>query len=146
LLWSIITTIVRPSAPERSLARERRHHLVDTDQLIAEHAADPLIAHVEPLGLARQHRRQPVQIDAAHLESRRARQRQPLALLLFCEGSRTDSSLPIAAATCWTPSIPVSPPNQRRIHRITSGFLRARDFLMGGKIRRVKALAKPPEH
>ena len=66
----------------QNLARERRHHVVDLDEIVAEHPADPLIAHVEPLGLARQRGGKFVQVDAAHLQRRRDQQGQAFALLL----------------------------------------------------------------
>lgn len=66
----------------QNLAREGRHHLVDFDEVIAEHAADPLITHVEPLGLAWQGGGEFVQIDAAHMKRRGDKQRQAFALPL----------------------------------------------------------------
>ena len=70
----------------QNLARKRRHRLVDFDQIIAENAADPSIAHVEPLSLARRGGRQVVEVDAEHMRRRRRQRRQTFALLLVLPG------------------------------------------------------------
>src|SRR5215204_4839169 len=82
-LWSMINTRVRPLAPARQhLAGERGYDLVGVDESIAEQAADPLVAHVEPRGGARQGSGPLHQIDVAHVQGRGHQQSQPFALLL----------------------------------------------------------------
>jgi hypothetical protein len=80
----MITTRVREPAQARvrNFARVRRHHGFALDARVAEQAADPLIAHVQPLGGARQGGGQLHEVDAAHVQRRRYQQGQPLALLL----------------------------------------------------------------
>jgi hypothetical protein len=64
------------------LARGRRHHGFSIDVRVAEQPADPLVAHVQPLGRARHGGGQLHEVDAANVQRRRHQQRQPLALLL----------------------------------------------------------------
>ena len=73
----------RASAGARqNLARVGRHHRFNIDARVAEQPADPLVAHVQPLGRARHGGGQFHQVDAAHVQRRRHQQRQPLTLLL----------------------------------------------------------------
>ena len=66
----------------QNLARVGRHHGFDIDVRVAEQPADPLVAHVQPLGRARHGSGQLHQVDATNVQRRRHQQRQPLALLL----------------------------------------------------------------
>jgi len=79
----MITTRARePAQARQNLARVGRHHGFDIDARVAEQPADPLVAHVQPLGRARHGGGQLHEVDAAHVQRRRHQQRQPLTLLL----------------------------------------------------------------
>src|SRR4051812_45074803 len=83
----------------QNLARERLHDLVADDQGIAEKPRDPLVAHVRPVGGARQPGRQVHQVRAAHVQHRRHQQRQLLPLRLTLAG---EPSLEVRAdAVCY---------------------------------------------
>src|SRR5215218_9701576 len=83
-LWSMINTRVRPLAPARASTSRANGAIISSVSIesIAEQAADPLVAHVEPRGGARQGSGQLHQIDVAHGQGRGHQQSQPFARLL----------------------------------------------------------------
>ncbi len=53
------------------LTRKGRHHLAGVDERVGEQAADPLVAHVQPLGRAGQGGRKFHQVDVTHVQGGR---------------------------------------------------------------------------
>src|SRR5882762_3959193 len=84
----------------QNLARKRRHHRVNLDQIVAQHAADPLIAHVEPRGSAAASSFRLTLRTCSAVDTSKAK---PSRCFLFCKGSRARSSPQIAAATVTIP-------------------------------------------
>ena len=109
---------MRPSLARQNLAPKRRHRLVDFDQIIAENAADPSIAHVEPNSLARRGGRQVVEVDAAHIGAVAASGARPSRCFLFSQGSRAKRSAPIVFARVSTHPSPF-------LRRIKCGCLKS---------------------
>src|SRR5215204_4981564 len=111
----------------QNLARVRRHHGFDIDARVAEQPTDPLIAHVQPLGRARQGGWTcAIRLTLRTSNAVATSSASPSRCFLFCDGSRAARSARTAAATVSTPPIPKAPPNQRRRPPITSTFQAAR--------------------
>ncbi len=64
----------------QNLAGERRHHRVRIDQRVLQDALEPLIAHVDTLGVPRQPGGQIPQVGAADIKHRRHQPRQIITL------------------------------------------------------------------
>jgi hypothetical protein len=64
------------------LAGKGRHHLAGVDERVGEQAADPLVAHVQPLGRARPGGREFHQVDVTHVQGGCHKESQTFALLL----------------------------------------------------------------
>jgi hypothetical protein len=103
--------------PAHDLAGKGRHHRIPIDQRVHQHPRDPLIAHVDAVGVAGQTRGQVHPIGTAHIQHRRHQQRQigPLGLPLLGQKSAKFLGYPFSQA-----SDAVHDPNPLKIGRTLS--------------------------
>jgi hypothetical protein len=125
--------LARRRRARQNLPRERRHHIVDHDQLIAQKTADPLIPHVRTLRRPWQRRPQLVQIDIPDMQRRRHKQGQARPLFLALRWKPRQQISLERRRHRFNPTHPRSSAKSKRIPRITSRSLQDKLFLMGGE-------------